>query len=58
MKRKKTAEDEPVIPKQIIENAKASLITDSVQPAKAEPCVVCRLKISAWHDSEQMPAQE
>jgi hypothetical protein len=75
MKRKKTAPDEPVISKQIIENAKASLSTDSAQPPTAKPCVVCgddvapnsteelcwvcrRLKISAWHDSEQMPAQE
>ena len=75
MKRKKTATDEPVISKEIIENAKASLSVDSTQPAKRKPCVVCgddvapnsteelcwvcrRLKISAWHDSEQMPAQE
>ncbi len=75
MKRKDSAPDEPVIPQQIIENAKASLSTDLAQPAKAQPCVVCgedvapnsteelcwvcrRLKISAWLDSEQMPAQE
>ena len=75
MKRKKTAPDEPVVSKQIIENAKASVSADSARPADHKPCVVCgddvapnsteelcwvcrRLKISAWHDSEQMPAQE
>jgi hypothetical protein len=65
---------EPVIPAEILEQAKRSLATDKLNKTVkctvcgqdtssqfAEPlCWVCRrLKISAWRDIEQqMPAQE
>ena len=74
MKRKPQPKSEPVIPPEILENARRSLATDRIRPAAK--CVVCgsetstaaaeqlcwvcrRLKISAWRDVEQqMPAQE
>lgn len=74
MPRKLPAKAAPVIPAEIIEQAKRSVTTDRAK--RAERCEVCgsetavgpqdklcwvcrRLKISAWHDSEQqMPAQE
>jgi hypothetical protein len=74
MKRKLPLKSEPVIAPEILEQAKRSLIADSIRkPGKCsvcggdtslgagEPlCWVCRrLKISAWRDIEQqMPAQE
>ncbi|HLY16012.1 MAG TPA: hypothetical protein VKR61_02250 [Bryobacteraceae bacterium] len=74
MKRKLLPKSEPVIAPEILEQAKRSLVTDSLRkPGKCsvcggetslgvgEPlCWVCRrLKISAWRDMEQqMPAQE
>ncbi|MCL5744883.1 MAG: hypothetical protein M1541_13320 [Acidobacteria bacterium] len=72
-KRKSVPNADPVIPAEILEQAKRSLKTDhlparkctvcgsEVAPNSAEGlCWVCRrLKISAWHESEQqMPAQE
>lgn len=73
--RKRTApKSEPVVPPEILEQAKRSLSTDTRK--KAEKCIVCgaettpaagealcwvcrRLKVSAWRDIEQqMPAQE
>ena len=72
MKRK--SKEEPVIPQEILEQAKRAIQADAVKPAakckvcdgEAAPnsteglCWVCRrLKISAWRESEQqMPAQE
>ena len=74
MKRKPQTKPEPVVPAEILENAKRSLATDKIK--KVEKCVVCgaetnggsaeplcwvcrRLKVSAWRDIEQqMPAQE
>ena len=66
--------DEPVVAKQILENAKKAAATDTVKPVAkcivcSDPCApnsneglcwVCRrLKISAWRDSDmQMGAQE
>jgi uncharacterized OB-fold protein len=73
VKRKIIPPPDPVIPAEILEQAKRSLKTDrlplrkctvcgaEVAPISAEGlCWVCRrLKISAWHESEQqMPAQE
>ena len=74
MKRKILPRPEPIIPAEILEQAKRSMSTDKIKkPVKcmvcgadttditAEPlCWVCRrLKISAWRDIEQqMPAQE
>jgi hypothetical protein len=73
MKRKAQPKAEPVIPAELLEQAKRSVTTDhlkkvckcSVCGAEAsageEPlCWVCRrLKISAWREIEQqMPAQE
>jgi hypothetical protein len=58
MKRRMPLKSEPVIAPEILEQAKRSLVSDSLRkPAK---CSVCRrLKISAWRDNEQqMPAQE
>ncbi len=74
MKRKLGAGSDPVIPQEILEQAKRSFESDRLQrPAK---CVVCgsecapnsaeglcwvcrRLKISAWGENDaQMPAQE
>lgn len=71
---KKKPKEEPVISKEILEQAKRAIHTD--RPSPAMKCVVCeaeaapnstenlcwvcrRLKISAWRDNEQqMPAQE
>lgn len=74
MRRKAQSKLEPVVPREMLEQAKRSISPDrltraakcSVCGAEAsdavgEPlCWVCRrLKISAWHESEQqMPAQE
>ncbi len=74
MRKRTPQKSEPVIAPEILEQAKRSLVTDSLRkPAKCsvcgaetslgagEPlCWVCRrLKISAWRDIEQqMPAQE
>ena len=74
MRRKAQPRLEPVVPREMLEQAKRSISADrltkvgkcSVCGAEAsdaggEPlCWVCRrLKISAWHESEQqMPAQE
>lgn len=74
MKKKRTPVAEPVISREILEKAKQSLDTDKLKkPVKCvvcgadcasnspeDLCWVCRrLKISAWHESEQqMPAQE
>jgi hypothetical protein len=72
-KRKTIPTSDPVIPTEILEQAKRSLKSDQlparqctvcgadVAPNSTEGlCWVCRrLKISAWHESEQqMPAQE
>ena len=74
MKKKHGPPEVPVIPRQILEQARKAVSTDRAQPAKR--CVVCgaecapnsaeslcwvcrRLKISAWGDADhQMPAQE
>ena len=74
MRRKAQPGFEPVIPREILEQAKRSISPDGL--TKAGKCSVCgseatdagseplcwvcrRLKISAWHESEQqMPAQE
>jgi hypothetical protein len=74
MKRKAQPRLEPVIPREMLEQAKRSISPDRL--TKAAKCSVCgaetsdagseplcwvcrRLKISAWHESEQqMPAQE
>lgn len=74
MKRKPTPAPDPVIPGEILEQAKQSLDTDKLKPQAK--CVVCgsacapnsaeglcwvcrRLKISAWREmDQQMPAQE
>jgi hypothetical protein len=74
MRRKAQPKLEPVIPKELLEQAKRSISPDvltkavkcsvcgaDASDAGGEPlCWVCRrLKISAWHESEQqMPAQE
>ena len=74
MRRKAQAKSEPVIPAEILEQAKRSISPDSLKKTVAcsvcggetagvgpEPlCWVCkRLKISAWREMEQqMPAQE
>ncbi len=73
MKRKVQAKSDPVVPPEMLEQAKRSLSTDrlkkivkcSVCGSEAaespEPlCWVCkRLKISAWRENDQqMPAQE
>jgi hypothetical protein len=74
MKRKLQAKPEPVIPPEILEQAKQSISTDRLKKSvrcsvcgaettsvASEPlCWVCRrLKISAWREIEQqMPAQE
>lgn len=74
MKRKSQAKHEPVVPPEILEQAKQAISADRLtKPAKcmvcgadsnmtgSEPlCWVCRrLKISAWREIEQqMPAQE
>jgi hypothetical protein len=73
MRRKRLSKPEPVVPAEILEEAKRSVSADKLK--KAVKCVVCggeasglpdqlcwvcrRLKISAWHEVEQqMPAQE
>ena len=74
MRRKAQPKLEPVVPKELLEQAKRSISPDRL--TKAAKCSVCgaeasdagdeplcwvcrRLKISAWHESEQqMPAQE
>jgi hypothetical protein len=71
MKRKLPIKSEPVIAPEILEQAKRSLVTDSLRkPGKCsvcggetslgqgEPlCWVCRrLKISAWRESENQPS--
>jgi hypothetical protein len=74
MRRKPQPRPEPVIPPEILEQAKQSISTDRLKKAircsvcgaettsvAPEPlCWVCRrLKISAWREIEQqMPAQE
>ncbi|HWR50472.1 MAG TPA: hypothetical protein VN428_05170 [Bryobacteraceae bacterium] len=74
MKKKRTPATEPVIPSELLAKAKNSVHPDKlpVKPSKCvvcgaecaptsaeQLCWVCRrLKISAWHESEQMPAQE
>jgi hypothetical protein len=74
MKKKTTKDEQPVISREIMEQAKLAIHTDRLQPAAkckiceadAAPnsaeglCWVCRrLKISAWRDSDQqMSAQE
>ena len=74
MKRKAQLRVEPVVPPEILEQAKRAISSDrlkkeikcSVCGAETQAstgdqlCWVCRrLKISAWHDIEQqMPAQE
>jgi hypothetical protein len=74
MRRKLQPKLEPVVPAEILEQAKQSISTDRLK--KSAKCSVCggetsagssdqlcwvcrRLKISAWRDIEQqMPAQE
>jgi hypothetical protein len=74
MKRKIQSKPEPVVPAQLLEQAKQSISTDRLK--KVEKCSVCsaeatvaggetlcwvcrRLKISAWREIEQpMPMQE
>ncbi len=73
MKRKTPTDSGPVVPQEILEGAKASAFPDQIPnlakcvvctadcaPNSTEGlCWVCRrLKISAWRDSEQLPAQE
>lgn len=74
MRRKTQLKPEPVVPPEILEQAKQSISTDRLKKATAcsvcgaettsassEPlCWVCRrLKVSAWREVEQqMPAQE
>jgi hypothetical protein len=74
MRRKLAPKAEPVVPAEIIEQAKRSIAVDTSKAlARCEVCgaeapaghpdnlcwVCRRLKISAWRDSEQqMPAQE
>ena len=70
MKRKAQPKADPVVPAEILEQAKKSISPDrskqtvkcsvcgtETQVAAGEPlCWVCRrLKISAWHDIEQQP---
>jgi hypothetical protein len=74
MKRKLNSKTDPVIPAELLEQAKRSVSTDLLK--KNIPCTVCgaetsgtgdeplcwvcrRLKISAWKEIEQqVPAQE
>ncbi len=74
MKRKRIPASDPVVPSEILDSAKQAAHPDKLPRAgkctvcggecatnSAEQlCWVCRrLKISAWHESEQqMPAQE
>jgi hypothetical protein len=41
MKRKKTAQEQPIISKQIIEQARASVSNDVTAPKASARCVVC-----------------
>jgi len=74
VKRKRTADPEPIVPEAIMQQARQAL--DFERAKKPARCVVCsedcaptsteglcwvcrRLKLSAWRDSDtQMPAQE
>jgi len=73
MKRKRLPQAIPVIDKQLLEQAKRSIMADQIQ--RVEKCSVCgatcapnsaealcwvcrRLKISAWGDSDQQSVQE
>ena len=74
MRRKTPPKTEPVVPAELLEQAKRAISPDRLK--KAVPCSVCgaetsgvgsehlcwvcrRLKISAWREIEQqMPAQE
>ena len=74
MRRKPGATPEPIVPKEILEQAKRAFESDRIR--RAAKCVVCgsecapnsaeglcwvcrRLKISAWGDSDtQISAQE
>ena len=74
MRRKPQPKTEAVVPAEILENAKLSILADRLK--KVSKCTVCaaetqstgeevlcwvcrRLKVSAWRDIEQqMPAQE
>ncbi|HWQ56639.1 MAG TPA: hypothetical protein VN442_23335 [Bryobacteraceae bacterium] len=74
MRRKIQPKPEPIVPAEILEQAKRALSEDKFK--KTSKCIVCgadstdvtaeplcwvcrRLKISAWRDIEQqMPAQE
>jgi len=74
MRRKIAPKSEPVIPPELLEQAKRSIVAERLKkPAKCSVCgaetlsgagkplcwVCRRLKISAWRDIEQqMPAQE
>lgn len=74
MRRKPQPKPEPVIPAEMLEQAKRSISSDKINkvekcsvcgaetaPGSGEPlCWVCRrLKVSAWRDIEQqMPIQE
>jgi hypothetical protein len=74
MRRKAQPKPEPVVPAELLEQAKRSISEDrlkkvvkcsvcSAETSNVSPeplCWVCRrLKISAWHEIEQqMPAQE
>jgi hypothetical protein len=74
MKRKPQPKNDPIIPAEILEQAKRSVSTDRLKkltkcsvcaaetsdPGEEPLCWVCRrLKISAWREIEQqMPAQE
>jgi hypothetical protein len=74
MKRKAPLKPEPVVPAELLEQAKRAISTDRLKktgkcsvcgaessgPVEEPLCWVCRrLKISAWREIEQqMPAQE
>jgi rubrerythrin len=73
MRRKTLSASEPVIDKELLEQAKRALQSDQIK--RIEKCSVCgaacapnsaeglcwvcrRLKISAWRDSDQQSVQE
>ncbi|HUA19675.1 MAG TPA: hypothetical protein VMB25_13090 [Bryobacteraceae bacterium] len=73
MKRKRLPQTVPVIDRELLEQAKRSIMADQIQ--RVEKCSVCgatcapnsaeglcwvcrRLKISAWADSDQQSVQE
>jgi hypothetical protein len=73
MRRKPLSASEPVIDKELLEQAKRALQSDQIK--RIEKCSVCgaacapnsaeglcwvcrRLKISAWRDSDQQSVQE